>query len=119
MKLSEYKGEKAIEVFANLLEPIAEMMGDGQLSKDIEENKSKAVIVANLMKNHPKSIIKVLAILDDADPETYEVNFVDIPVKLFELLNDKALTSLFTSRGQNGDRNPSGSATENITESEN
>lgn len=118
MKLSEYKGEKAIEVFADLLEPISEILSDKEVTNGIQADLPKIVIIRKAMKNHAKAIVKILAILDDENPETYEVNFVTIPIKLMELMNDEALTDLFTSQAQTTEENSSGSATENTEESE-
>lgn len=116
MKLSEIKGEKAIEAFADLLEPLSEILADDEVREGIENDLPKLLVIQKAMKKHSKAIIKVMAILDCEDPETYEVNFLMIPVKLGELFTDTALVDLFTSQGQNVEKTPSGSATENTGE---
>ena len=96
MKLSEIKGEKAIEVFADLLEPVGKMLTDGEIKGLIEQDAPKVEIVQKLLKNHSKEVIEMMAILDDVPVEEYEVNFVTLPAKLIELFNDEAVTELFT-----------------------
>lgn len=102
MKLSEIKGEKAIEAFANLLEPVGEILADKEFTEGLRTDKSKIELAQVVMKSHAKAIIKILAILDDKDPENYEINLAMLPVKLAELMNDKGLLDLFTGQSQAG-----------------
>lgn len=113
MKLSEFKGEKAIEVFADLLEPVSEILADEEIYKSIQNGLPQIVVIKKVMKKHPKAVITLLAVLDDEDPETYEVGFTTIPIKLMELMSDEALVDLFTSQGRKEDETVSGSAMEN------
>lgn len=97
MKLSEIKGEKAIEVFADLLEPVGKILMDEEIRKMISEEASKMEIIKKMLKKHKKEVIEMMAIIDDVPVKDYEVNFVSLPAKLIELFNDEALTQLFTS----------------------
>ena len=116
MKLSDFKGEEAIEVFADLMEPVAKILADGEILDCIKKEMPKVAIIKKIMKNHPHEIVEVMAILDKADPETYEVNLFSIPIKLTEILADEAVTSLFTSQGRKEDKASSGSAMANTEE---
>lgn len=109
MKLSDYKGEEALEVLANLIEPAAEIMADKEVA-EAAKTKSKAKAISVAIKNHKKSVIEILAALEKADPNTYEVSLLTLPIKLAEILSDKELMSLFTFQGQTGGANSSGSA---------
>ena len=97
MKLSEIKGEKAIEVFADLLEPVGKILMDEEIRKMISEEASKMEIIKKMLKKHKKEVIEMMAIIDDVPVKDYEINFVSLPAKLIELFNDEALTQLFTS----------------------
>ena len=115
MKLSDIKGEKAIEVLADLLEPVAEIMADKEVVALVRSGqKLKAVSAA--LKKHKKACLTILALTDGEDPETYSPSILAIPMKGVELLNDPELMSLFSSQSQE-DKTFSGSATEN-TEAE-
>jgi hypothetical protein len=112
MRLSEIKGEKAIEVAADLLEQIEKLIKDPKFSK--EAHKSYMSAVRYSMKAHPKIMIRILAILDQEDPKTYEVNLLTLPKKIAEIASDPELQDLFTWQSQAA----SGSATETTEASE-
>lgn len=97
MKLSEYKNEEALDILADLIEPVAEIMADPNF-KEVVQAKNKTAIIKVLIKDHKKSIIEILAIIDGVPVEEYEVNVFTLPLKLLDLLNDKDLVSFFTSQ---------------------
>ena len=97
MKLSEVKGEKAIEMFADLLEPVSKILSDEEVAESIKNDEPKMQIIKKMLKKHSAEVVEMLAILDDVPVEEYEVNFVTLPSKLIELFNDEAVTQLFTS----------------------
>lgn len=99
MKLSEIKGEKAIEVIAEIIEPATEILNDPKV-KLAARSKNIASAASIALKNHPKAVLHLLAALDGEDPETYNPSLVEIPKKLLELFNDPDLASLFTSSDQ-------------------
>ena len=103
MKLSEIKGEKAIEVFADLLVPVGSILADEEIRKLINDNASKLEIIRQMLKRHTKEVVEMFAILDGVPVDKYEVSLATIPVKLMELFNDEAITQLFTSQGQNAE----------------
>lgn len=121
MKLSEIKGEKAIEVFADLLEPISKIVADEEVRKSFNSGDSKVEIIKKLLKGHAKEIIEALAILEGQPVEEYSktVDFFALPSKLIEFFNDEAVVQLFTLQGQKKALAPSGSVMENTEESKN
>lgn len=119
MKLSEIKGEKAIEVFADLLEPVGNILTDEEVLKSIRNSEPKILIIQKMLKTHSKDVINAMAIIEGVPVEEYEVDFLTLPSKLIEFFNDEAVAQLFTSQGQKEELIPSGSAMENIEEEEN
>lgn len=118
MKLSEYRGDDALEVLAELIEPAVEILADADIAaawRDKNPNKTrgqkqlKAVSIA--IKKHKEAVIAILAELDHETPDEYreKINVVTLPKKLLEVLNDKDLRNFFTSQEQTKDE-PSGSA---------
>jgi len=95
-KLSEIKGEEAIDVLAEILVPIVDIWSDEEVKKGYEDkNVAKAVSVA--LKKYHKEIIGIFATLDG---KTYEeeckaINLVSLPADIIELLNEPAIKSLF------------------------
>ena len=73
-------------------------MTDPNLQKLVKA-KNKGAIIKLLIKDHKKSIIEILAMIDGVPVDEYQVNVFTLPMKLLELLNDKDLMSFFTSQG--------------------
>lgn len=119
MKLSEYRGEQALDILANILEPAVEIMSDKEVSdalrgKSGKPSKARAIAVA--IKKHKSAVISILAATECADPEEYvkTLNVITLPKKALELLNDKDLLDLFRAQSQTEDGTSSGSATVSI-----
>ena len=114
MKLSEYHGEAALDLLADLIEPAGEIMSDKGIGEVFEKNRFKAISLA--IKNHKKAVMQIMAAMDGVPVEEYKCNVFTLPVKILEILNDPGLVQLFTYQGQTGDANSSGSALENTEE---
>lgn len=118
-KLSEIQNEDAIDVLADLLDPIAEISKDKEVRapKKLEDGtevpKTRLEIVQTILKRHKRAVIQILAILDGVPLEEYKINMIQIPAKVYECLNDKDILAFFQSQGLNLSDAPSGSATEN------
>lgn len=108
MKLSEIKGDAALDVLAELIDPIAEIFGDKSIRDKLRGN--KFALIKALLKEHKKSIIAIMAALDRVPVEEYDVNLLTLPVKLLEMLNDPEIASLFTFAEPRTGANVSGSA---------
>lgn len=114
MKLSEYQGEAALDILADLIEPAGEIMSDKEIGNVFKKNRFKAIGLA--IKNHKKAVMQIMATMDGVPVDEYKCNVFTLPAKILELLNDSELIRLFTYQGQTGDANSSGSASENIEE---
>ena len=114
MKLSEYQGEAALDLLADMIEPAGEIMSDKEIGDVFKKNRLKAIGLA--IKNHKKAVLKIMATMDGVPVEEYKCNVFTLPFKLLELLNDPDLIQLFTYQGQTGDAISSGSASENTEE---
>lgn len=112
-KLSEIKGEDAIDVLADILEPLTIIMSDDEIRKAVKAKLPNIKIIYLALKSHKKEIVKILAVMDGQDAETYEVNLLELPARILEILNDETLMSLFTSQGQMMGSEHSGTALEN------
>lgn len=117
MKLSEIKGERALEVLADLIDPIAEMVQDEGF-KEVARAGDKMGVVKYLLKSHGKNVIKVLALINGENPDTYEPTLVQLPIMVLELFEDPDVTRLFGLQSQTEQLASSGSVTENIEASE-
>lgn len=114
MKLSELKGEKAIEVIADLIAPVTSIASDqknlsifkkhgsGERSKE-EVAKEMSEKIPTLLKTHKKDVLDILCAFNpDAKPE--EMSVYDIINGVSDLLSDKDFLSLFLSVVKTEDR---------------
>lgn len=118
MKLSEFKGEAALDLLADIIEPATEILADKEVSDAYKNGDKKIAVVKIIIKNHKKEVIEILAAMDGEDADDYECNVFTLPLKLLDILNDKELMEFFTSAGQTEGAKSSGSPTENTEASE-
>lgn len=118
MRISDIKGEKALDVIADLLDPVAEISTDNEVRTLLGTGKAadrkKAIKLG--IKNHKKAVITMLAVLNDKDPETYEPSIYALPMMLLDILNDPEVKTLFGLQEQTSDGISSGPVQENTEE---
>ena len=112
MKLSDIKGERTLEVIAEIIDPIAsiaedeaaaalfkrEKLPEGMTARKFVMQRVKRAAPA-LLKNHKGDIIAILSAIEGVSPETY-TSVLSIPKllsDLVELLTDDAFGTLFIS----------------------
>ena len=111
--------EEQLELFADLLEPAAEIITDKEVSGAIKAGEKPIKAVKLAIKNHKAAVIEMLARIDGVAPDKYHVNVLTLPVKLVNLFNKPEVQELFTLQGQTDGAAASGSATENIEDGAN
>lgn len=94
-KLSDYKNEEAIEVIADIMEPLSVIFTDEEIKK--EKNKMKAV--AKALKKYKKEVLQILARIEDVPVDEYECNALTLPIKCLEVLNDEEIQDFLESSG--------------------
>lgn len=118
MKLSDIKGEQALNAMADLIDPVSEI-AQNKILVGLIRAKNYAEAVKLGLKKHQKAILAILAILNQQDVETYEPSLAEIPKMLLDLFNDKELLDLFSSQAEQTNETSSSSAMVNIGASEN
>ena len=93
MKLSDFKGDKGMEVVGKLLIPISNLVAN----KEVTRAWKKGVIpmVSAALIHCPKDVKEMLAILNDKPVEEYEVDGAVILRDALGLFEDEALIALF------------------------
>lgn len=94
MKLTECKNEEALDLIAELLEPVAEIASSEAVQEAVKGHKPKLVIAAIAIKENKAAIIDVLKIAS-GNPD-YSKTAVGILMDVVEILNVPELASLFT-----------------------
>lgn len=122
MRISDYKGEKALYKLAEMLEPITVIMTDEEVRDNLRKKSGRMAAVKAMISKHAHAVIEIFGILDDVDmTKDYDkyaetVTLISLPKRLLEILNDPDLMELFYSEGQNDSSASSGSHTENTEE---
>lgn len=118
-RLSDYKGEEAIELWANLLDPFVAIVGDKEIIKIIRSRMPKLEIAKAILKNYKKEAEQILLTVDDTPLDGFNimVRLIDI---LTEFTENKTMMSFFESQAEDKkQRKSSGSATANTEETPN
>lgn len=109
----ERTNEEALELFADLLEPVAEILTDPEIVGIWKSGGKKVTLVSKAIKNHKHTIVKILSLIDGIPEEEYKVNVLTLPARVLKLLNSPMFQELFTSQGQETTAGSSGSAMAN------
>ena len=124
MKLSDIKGERTLDVIAEIIDPIAniaedeaasnlfrkEKLPDGMSPKKFLLQRARKAVPA-LLKGHKGDIISILSTIEGTTAEEYasSLNLVKLTKDAIDLITDEAFMTLFIS-AQSG--TSSGSAPE-------
>ena len=126
MRLSDIKGDRTLEVIAEIIDPIANIAEDEEASSMFKREKLPDGMTAKkflmkrvrkslpvLLKGHKADIIAILSSIEGVSAEEYNgsLNLVKLVKDCTDLLTDEAFMQLFISAQS---ENKSGSARESI-----
>jgi hypothetical protein len=117
MKISEIRGEQAVEVLGDLIEPFIRILK----SKEVQEAAKKNITIElaqAMVKADPKAVLEILAICNQVPLDEYHPNPFEIIRDLAGVLMDEALMSLFFSQGPKAVLTAFGSAMDDTQEKE-
>lgn len=129
MKLSDIKGDRVLDVIADIIDPIANMVQDKDVAamferKAVPEGMDARDFFAKrmregmpvLLKGHKADIIAIMAAIEGVTPEQYAAS-LDFP-KLFtdvmEIVTDDAFLDFLSSSETGKDADAPGSASESF-----
>lgn len=116
MKISDYRGEDAIELLADLIEPVSFIIGDDEFRDKARAGVAPLGLAKYVLKAHKREVLEILARIDGKDPKDYKPGIFELPSRVMELFNDEDFMSLFTSQAGSGVTPAFGSAMENTEE---
>lgn len=98
-KLADYKDAEAIELWADLLEPITKIMADKDVANTVKSGKAPFMIASEILKSHKEDAITILLRIDPTpiDGLNLIVRIVDI---VMEIMNNEEVKGFFTSAEQ-------------------
>lgn len=112
--------EEQLELFADLLEPAAEIFSDKEVAKILQGGGKYVTAVKLAIKNHKTAVVALLAALDGVSADAYIVPAPPVlAVKLLNFLNDPDVQQLFTSPVQKTAAASSGLDTESTEDGAN
>lgn len=112
MKLSDIKGDRVLDVIADIIDPIANMAQDKDVAamferKAVPEGMGAREFFAErmrkgmpvLLKGHKADIIAVMAAIDGVTPEQYaeSLDFAKLFTDVMELVTDNAFLDFLSS----------------------
>ena len=101
MKLSQIKGDRAYDIFTEVIEPIGNIMMDEEARNMLSDMKDKKAtkILPKIMKSHKNDLIKILAILDGVSINEYKESLTlsKLTNDFVDLLTDEESQKLFTN----------------------
>lgn len=82
-KLSDYKGDDAIELWADLLDPLTTIFTDNEIKGVVQQGKNKIIIAKTLLKKHKSEAVEIMTRID---PEP--IDGLNIITRLIALLSE-------------------------------
>lgn len=94
-KLSEIKGEEALDVMAEILTPIVDIVQDEEVRKGFDTNVAKCVAIA--LKKHKEAIIDIFVTINGKSKEETlsEIDLLSLPSYMIQVLNEPQVQALF------------------------
>ena len=94
--LSEYKDEEALDLLAELFEPMTSFFMDDEFVKTFDSgNRLGAVKIA--IKNHKPEVMQILAAMEGVPVEEFHCNVMTLPIRLYQLITTPEIADFFTS----------------------
>lgn len=98
-KLADYQNDEAIELWADLLEPMTSILGDKAVANVIKSGKPPFLIAKEILKTHTEDAKKIMLRIDPTPIDG--LNIITRLVSLvLEFLNNDDLKSFFPSAEQ-------------------
>lgn len=127
MRLSDIKGERTLDVIADIIDPIANIAEDKEAAelftrKPLPDGMTPRAFLLQrarksapaLLKRHKADLIAILSTIEGTSPESYagELNLAKLFKDCVELLTDEAFMGFFTSDESETGDNSSGESTD-------
>ena len=123
-KLSEFKDDEAMDVLAEIIDPMVNMMKNkefvlamrGNRQEKIKPNRVEAIKIA--ITDNRSDVVKIMAVLNETPVKEFHYNLLTLPQMMVEMFNDKELMDFFGYQSEKDSQTPFGSVTENTEESQ-
>lgn len=102
MRLSEVKGERCLDVLADVIGPVVNMAQDPELKRAVSGDGPQSLRVAKaapaIIKGHKDDIVAILAAVEGVDPAEYEaaMTMPGLVKAAYDLLTDEELLAFLS-----------------------
>lgn len=117
-KLSQVKGEEALDLIADIIVPLSDIFSDPILEKMRNDGTTVGRLAKAMIKGHKDSVFEILAILEGVKPEEYNPTLPEIIKGVTSFMSDPLFNPLFQSQGRNQESASSGSVMVNTEATE-
>lgn len=96
-KILDARGEEALDVLADLLDPVTEIAQDDEISAMMRGGKATvAQLAAAVLRKHKPAVIRIMAVDDGktAEEEGKFLSVATIPLRLMAILNNPAIKEM-------------------------
>ena len=112
-KLSDYKGDEAIDLWADLLEPMNDILADEGVRSVIRSGQSKMIIAKEILKSHKSDASKILLRIDPTPLDGFNI-IMRLVAVLADIGENEEIKTFFGYAGQaKTEEESGGSVTEN------
>lgn len=112
MTLSEVRGEAALELLADVMEPASVILDDDEVKASFRVEKNKFRTASIVLKRHKKEMLEILAAVNMTPIEDYRPNLYEVMKSTISVLSDPGLTDFFVSQAPKKAAGSSGPASE-------
>ena len=98
MTLSEVRGEAALDLLADVMEPASVILDDEDVKDAFRANTNRIKTAALVLKKHKKEMLQILAAVNMTPIEDYKPNPYEILRSTIDVLSDRGLTDFFGSQ---------------------
>ena len=131
MKLSDVKGDRTLDVIADLIDPIANIAQDKDVAKMFKREGVPEGMEANeffaqrmragvpaLLRGHKQDVVTILATIEGVTPEEYaeELNLMKLIRDFMELVTDETFLGFLASSPTEKDNSAPGGAPVSTTD---
>lgn len=110
MRLSDVRGERTLDVIADLVEPVANIATDEDVVAAVKSGggdiaASLRAVVPSLLKEHRADVLAILATIEGVTPDEYaaDMTLASVLGDCYELLTDSEFLSFLSLQEASGE----------------
>lgn len=99
--ISDFKNEDAIDLIADLIEPVSRILQDEGIRKDITIKEKQMGAIKRALKSHKADILEIMARLEGVEIKDLNCTPISLIAKCIQILNDKEMMDFLSSLAEN------------------